>query len=146
MELREALHDSRGRSESHFYLGLVYERWQQRELAREQFVKALEIAEQDGHLLERSEPTRHLAGIALLKGELDQALTYALQALSLREAAGFRPHLPFDHLLLSTVYQAKEDAAKALLHAQIAASLASEIESSRARALADARLKQLEHP
>jgi tetratricopeptide (TPR) repeat protein len=143
-ELRETLHDSRGMSESYFYLGLVHERWQQRELAVAHYTKALEIAEQAGHLLERSEPTRHLAGIALSNGELDQALTFALQALSLREAAGFRPHLPFDHLLLSTVYQAKGDAAHALLHAQFAVSLAAEIESSLARVMADERLRQLD--
>ena len=144
LQLREALHDSRGMSESHFYLGIVYERWQQRDLAGEHYARALQIAEQAGHLLERSEPTRHLAGIALGKGELDQALSYALQALSLREAAGFRPHLPFDHLLLSAIYQAKEDTANALLHAQIASSLANAMESSSARALADERLKQLD--
>lgn len=75
LELREALHDSRGMSESHFYMGIIYERWQQRDLAREHYAKALEIAEQAGLLFEKSEPTRRLAGIALRKGDLDQALT-----------------------------------------------------------------------
>jgi hypothetical protein len=59
--------------------------------------------------LERCEPTRHLAGLAFEEGKLDQALTSALQALSLREAAGFRPSLPFDHLPLSEIYQARGD-------------------------------------
>jgi tetratricopeptide (TPR) repeat protein len=137
LELREALHDSRGMSESHFYLGIVHERWQQRDLAGEHYVKALQIAEQAGHLFERSEPARHLAGLAFEKGELDQALTYAHQALFLREAANFRPPLPFDHLLLGDIYQAKGDMANALLHAEIAFALAQEMGSTSALAMAD---------
>jgi len=77
-----------------------------------------------------------------MNGELDQALTFSLQAVGVREAAGFRPLLSFDHLLPSTAYQAREDADRALLLARIAASLATALESSRARALADARLRQ----
>src|SRR2546423_14953781 len=49
LELREALHDTRGQAESHFYIGIVYERWQQREQALEHYMKALEIAEQAGY-------------------------------------------------------------------------------------------------
>lgn len=143
LELREALHDTRGVSESHFYIGIVYERWQQEDLALEHYRKALQIAEQSGHLSERSEPTRHLAWNAFWKGDLDQALTYALQALSLREAANFRPHLPFDHLLLSDIYLKKEDTANALLHAEIASARAKAMGSARALARASERLEQL---
>lgn len=142
LELREALHDSRGVSESHFSIGTVYERWRQRDLALEHYTKALQIAEHAGHLFEKSEPTRHLAWNALWKGDLEVALTYAQQALSLREAAGFRPYLPFDHLLLSDIYLKKGDTANALLHAEIASTLAREVGSSRALAWVDERLKQ----
>lgn len=146
LELREALHDTRGQAESHFYIGIVYERWQQRDLAVEHYTKALQIAEQFGHLFEKSEPTRHLAGDAFLKGDLDQALVLAQQALSLREAANFRPHLPFDHLLLSDIYQAKGERASAVLHAEIASTLANEVGSTEALAWANESLKQLNEP
>src|ERR1700738_3679921 len=35
LSLQEALHDTRGIGESHFCIGLVYQFWQQNELARE---------------------------------------------------------------------------------------------------------------
>ncbi len=143
LELREALHDTRGVCESHFHIGLVHERWRQRDLALEHYTKALQIAEQSGHLSEKSEPTRHLAWNALWRADLDQALTYGLQALSLREAANFRPYLPFDHLLLSDIYLRKEDRANALLHAEIASTLAKAMGSTRALAWASERLEQL---
>lgn len=146
LELREALQDTRGQAESHFYIGIVYERWQQRTLAVEHYTKALQIAEQFGHLFEKSEPTRHLAGDAFLKEDLDQALALAQQALSLREAANFRPHLPFDHLLLSDIYQAKGERASAVRHAEIASTLANEIGSTEALAWANKSLKQLNEP
>jgi hypothetical protein len=91
----------------------------------------------------KSEPTRHLAWNALLKGDQDQALVYAQQALSLREAVNFKPHLPFDHLLLSDIYQARGDRANALLHAELAFTLASEIGSTEALAMANEQLERL---
>ena len=143
LELREALHDTRGQAESHFYIGIVYERWQQREQALEHYMKALEIAEQAGYVFEKSEPTRHLTWDAFLRGDLDQAVIYGKQALSLREAANFKPHLPFDHLLLSNIYLAKGDKANALHHAQSAAVLASEISSTFAQTIASEQLAKL---
>lgn len=143
LELREALNDTRGISESHFYIGIVYERWQQRDLAVEHYTKALQTAEQFGYLFERSEPTRHLAWNAFLKGDLDRALVSARQALSLREAANFRPHLPFDHLLLSDIYQAKGERANAVLHAEIASTLAKAMGSTRALTGASEHLERL---
>ena len=44
--LQEALHDTRGISESHFCIGLVYQFWQQNESAREHFTRAIQVAEQ----------------------------------------------------------------------------------------------------
>ena len=60
-------------------------------------------------------------------GNLDQALTLALQALQLREEARFKPYLPFDHLLLRDIYLAKGDTANAQFHTDIASSIASEM-------------------
>lgn len=146
LELREALHDTRGQAESHFYIGIVHERWQQRDLAVEQYTKALETAEHFHHLFEQSEPTRHLAWDAFGKGDLEAALSYALRALSLREAANFRPHLPFDHLLLSDIYQAKGERAKAVLHAETASALAKTLGSPRAIAMTNECLERLNEP
>lgn len=139
LALREVLQDTRGMSESHFYIGIVHERWGQRELALPHYHKALEIAEQHGYLYERSEPTRHLAWDALRRADrdLDQALTYSQQALSLREAANFRPHLPFDHLQLGLIYQARGEKAHALRHVEIAAKMAREMDSPFALSMAN---------
>ncbi len=122
--LQEALHDTRGISESHFCMGLVYQFWQQNDLAREHFTKAIQIAEQYGHILEQAEPHRHLTLDALFKGDLDEALAHALQALSFREAGGFRPYQPLDHLSLWDIYLKKGDTAKAQFHMQQASTLA----------------------
>jgi tetratricopeptide (TPR) repeat protein len=143
LELREALHDTRGMSESLFYIGIVYERWQQRDLAVKQYTKALQTAEQFSHPFEQSEPSRHLAWDAFGQGDVEAALTYALRALSLREAASFRPHLPFDHLLLSDIYQAKGERANAVLHAEIASTLAKEMGATRAIAMTNECLARL---
>lgn len=143
LERREALHDIRGISESLFYCGIVYERWQQRDRAIDHYKRALQLAQDGGHRFEMSEPTRHLAWDAVVKGDLDRALAYAVQALTLREAANFRPHLPFDHLLLSDIYQARGETASALRHAELAAALAAEMGSTRTIAMASEHLEQL---
>jgi tetratricopeptide (TPR) repeat protein len=127
LELREALHDTRGVSESYFQIGVVYERWQQYDQAQECYTKARQIAEQSGHPFEKTEPARHFALHALRKGNLDQALTLALQALELREEARFKPYLPLDHLLLRDIYLAKGEMANAQLHTEIASAIASEM-------------------
>jgi tetratricopeptide (TPR) repeat protein len=127
LSLQEALHDTRGISESHFCIGLVYQFWQQNDLAREHFIKAIQIAEQHGHILEQAEPHRHLTVDSLFKGDLDQALTYARRTLSFREAGGFRPYQPLDHLLLRDIYLQKGDTDKAQFHMQQASTLAEEM-------------------
>jgi hypothetical protein len=63
----------------------------------------------------------------LREGNLEQALTLALQALALREEAQFRPYLPLDHLLIRDIYLAKGDIANAQLHTQQASALAEEM-------------------
>jgi tetratricopeptide (TPR) repeat protein len=125
--LQEALHDTRGISESHFGIGLVYQFWQQHELAREHFTRAIQVAEASGYVLEQAEPNRHLTVDALFKGDLETALTHALRALSFREAGGFRPYQPFDHLTLRDIYQKIGDTAKAQFHMQQASTIASEM-------------------
>ena len=125
--LQEALHDTRGISESHFCIGLVYQFWQQHELAREHFTRAIQVAEQYGYVLEQAEPNRHLTVDALFKGDLDQALTHALRALSFREAGGFRPYQPLDHLSLWDIYLKKGDTANAQFHMQQASTMAEEM-------------------
>ncbi len=127
LELREALHDTRGISESYFQIGVIYERWQQYDRAEEYYTKALHIAEKLGHPYEKTEPARHFAIHALMKGNLDEALSLALQALELREAARFKPYQPLDHLLLRDIYQVKGDTTNAQLHEQKASALAEEM-------------------
>ncbi|MEP7187748.1 MAG: tetratricopeptide repeat protein, partial [Roseiflexaceae bacterium] len=127
LELREALRDSRGISESCFQIGVVYERWQQYDRAIDYYTRAREIADQGGHAFEKTEPARHLAFHALREGNLDQALSLALQALSLREDAHFRPYLPFDHLLLKDIYLAQGDTENAQFHLLRAQALAEEM-------------------
>lgn len=127
LELQETLHDTRGISESSFGIGLIYQFWQQNELAREHFTRAIQVAEESGYVLEQAEPNRHLTIDALFKGDLDQALTYALRALSFREAGGFRPYQPLDHLTLRDIYLKNGDTARAQFHMQQASALASEM-------------------
>ncbi|GCE06575.1 tetratricopeptide repeat protein [Dictyobacter aurantiacus] len=127
LDLQEALHDTRGISESHFYIGVVYQFWQQNEVAREHFTRAIQIAEEVGYVLEQAEPHRHLTFDALFKGDLEAALTYAKLALSFREAGGFRPYQPLDHLTLWDIYQKIGDMNKAQFHLQQASTLAEEM-------------------
>jgi tetratricopeptide (TPR) repeat protein len=125
--LQEALHDTRGISESHFGIGLVYQLWQQNELAREHFTRAIQVAEEAGHVLEQAEPHRHLTVDALFKGDLEAALTHARLALSFREAGGFRPYQPLDHLSLWDIYRKMGDTTRAQFHLQQASTLAEEM-------------------
>jgi tetratricopeptide (TPR) repeat protein len=125
--LQEALHDTRGISESHFGIGLVYQFWQQNDMAREHFIRAIQVAEESGHVLEQAEPNRHLTIDALFRGDLETALTHAKLALSFREAAGFRPYQPFDHLTLRDIYLQKGDTAQVQFHMQEASALAEEM-------------------
>lgn len=118
LERREALHDTRGISESHFFIGLAYERWNQPDTAVEHYLRARGIAEQYGHVLEQAEPSRHLALAAIMQGDWERALPYALDALRFRETAGFMPYLPLDHLLLRDIYLALDDEAKVQHHAE----------------------------
>lgn len=135
LEHREALQDTRGISESLFFIGVVHERWHQHDRAQEYYIKAHQVAEQAGHEREKAEPARHLAGIAwIVKGELDQALVYARESLAIWESLGFQPYLPFAHLLVGDIALAKGDTENALFHCQKAATLAETLNHKRALA------------
>lgn len=127
LKLREELQDTRGISESYFQIGVIYERWQQYDEAQGYYTRARTIADQYNYLFEKTEPARHMAVSALRGGDLDQALTLALQALSLREEAGFKPYLPLDYLLLKEIYLVKGDTINAQLYYTKAVELAEEI-------------------
>jgi tetratricopeptide (TPR) repeat protein len=127
LEIRVALDDTRGISESHFLIGNVLQFWRQSDLAQAHFAEAAAIAERYGHSFEQVEPARHLAFLALGRGDLDQALALAEQALALREAVRFRPFLPLDHLLLRSIHLARGDQQQAEAHQQHAAALVAEL-------------------
>jgi tetratricopeptide (TPR) repeat protein len=127
LELRAALNDTRGLSESHFFIGNVHQFWRQPDRAHAHFAEASAIAERYGHSFEQVEPARHMAFLALGRGDLEQALALAERALSLREAVRFRPFLPLDHLLLRSVHLARGERAQAESHQRQAGALAAEI-------------------
>ncbi len=126
LELREALHDTRGISESLFQIGVVYERWQQHERALECYAQARQIADQHGHAFRRpSQPA--MSRFMRCGRDLEQALPPALEALALREEARFRPYQPLDHLLIYDVYLARGDTEQAQQHARRATEIAEEL-------------------
>jgi tetratricopeptide (TPR) repeat protein len=127
LEIRAALHDTRGLSESHFFIGNVHQFWRQPDLAQAHFAEASATAERYSHSFEQVEPARHLAFLALGRGDLDQALVFGERALALREAVRFRPFLPLDHLLLRSVHLARGDRPQAEANQRQAAALAAEM-------------------
>lgn len=146
LAIREDLQDQRGISESFFQIGAIYERWRQQDQAQTYYRKACQIADQSDCRFEKTEPLRHMALYAFRQGNLDQALTCASEALSLRQAAGFKPYLPLDHRLLSDIYQAKGNSAQALFHQQQAATLADEMGFAPLIALVSTRSDRLPTP
>lgn len=134
LKVREDIQDTRGISESHFFIGQIYERLQDLDQALEQHTAALKVAELHGHRYERTEPLRHLAVLSISNGDLDQALVYALQALSYREEYGFKSYLPLDHRLLCDIYLKKGKAETAFHHARKAVSISEELGSKGALA------------
>ncbi|OJW06529.1 MAG: hypothetical protein BGO39_00510 [Chloroflexi bacterium 54-19] len=147
LAIRQELEDLEGICESNFFVGLVHERWQERETARTHYNFARELAEQHHFYFQIAETSRHLAGIALAEGDLDAALANSLRELRGREQAGFKPYLPLDHLLLCDIYLLRGELEKALAHAQAALALAEEMDYAGAGVLSrlrfgDIKLKQ----
>ncbi|CAG7654786.1 tetratricopeptide repeat protein [Paenibacillus allorhizosphaerae] len=127
LQLRNAVGDTRGICESLFHIGTVYERWQQHEKAIEHYTESFELADRTGCLYEKTEPTRHFAYHAMMKGDLDQALHYAHRALALRQQTGFMPYEPLDHLLLCDIYLKLGKFEQAQSHAQKAYEIAEQL-------------------
>lgn len=127
LEKREAFHDTRGISESLFFVGLVHERQRQYDQAQEHYEKVLQLAGQHGHLFEKSEAARHLGGIAWYRGDLERALVSAQESLALREQISFKLYLPFAHILVGQISQARGDRDHAQSAYQQAFAIASEM-------------------
>lgn len=124
LQLRETLHDTRGMSESLFYIGVVYERRQQYDSAQTYYERVLQLAGQHGHTLEKCRAVRHLSGIACDRGDLEQALLYAQEALALRQKINFKLYLPFDEMLVGQIHLERKNFNSALLSYQHAYALA----------------------
>ncbi|PWW02447.1 tetratricopeptide repeat protein [Paenibacillus cellulosilyticus] len=136
LKIREDIQDTRGISESRFYIGQIYERLQDLDQALEQHAASLKVAELHGHRYERTEPLRHLAVVSISNGDLDQALVYALQALSNREECGLKSYLPLDHRLVCDIYLKKGNVETAFHHAREAVSISEQLGSKGALASA----------
>jgi ATP/maltotriose-dependent transcriptional regulator MalT len=131
IERYEALQDTRDINEAIFayvYMGLTYEQQHLPEQAQEYYQKAYAIAVETQHPLERSYAARHLSTTFFSLGDLEQALTYALESLSLREELGYKRYLSFSNLLVGDIYMAKEQHADALPYYQRAYALAEELD------------------
>lgn len=139
LAIRQELQDLEGICESNFFVGLVHERWQEREVARNHYNLARGLAEQHHFYFHIAETSRHLAGIALAEGDLDAALRNALQELRGREQAGFKPYQPLDHLMLCDIYILKDDLENALTHARAALALADDMDYAGAKVLSRLR-------
>lgn len=127
LERRESIADERGKSESLFDVGLIYERQEQYDKALDHYTQAMQIAEQHGYKLEKSYALRHTAGIYLNRGDADKALSYSLEELTLREEVGFKTGLPLSHLNVGNVHFEKKDLTHASLHYEKALELAEEM-------------------
>ena len=95
LAVREKLGDSRGISETLFYLGLTYEQDGQPDPAFERYTKSLAIAEKDKNIILESYVRRHMAGIQEERGELDAARKNIDLEVELRRKGGFLVGVPF---------------------------------------------------
>ena len=121
--LRERIGDTYELAESLFYTGLTYGRQEQPSQAKEYYLRALEIAEQQGNAWAASEATRHLTD----HSDGEQRLRYALRSLELRTEMNFRRALPPAQLLLSDIYVERGELERALEYCQLAEELATEM-------------------
>lgn len=132
LDRRVTLGDERGISESLFYIGLVYQNGDtlDNEKAFDCFTRAFHIARKYGYKLEESYAARHIASILCERegpAESEQALTYALRSLALREEIGFKRYLPPSHGLVGEVYFRQQNLERAMFHNQRAYELAQEM-------------------
>ena len=121
--LRARIGDNYELAESLFYTGLTYDRQKESIQAKEYYLRALEIAEQQGNKMAASEATRHLTDHT----DGEQCLHYALRSLKLRIELNYRRGLPPAQLLLSEIYSSRGEMEQALEYCKQAEDLASEM-------------------
>jgi tetratricopeptide (TPR) repeat protein len=126
LALYEKLGDTHGIAQALFFIGLTYERQGEEEQARGCYRQALDIAREYDDKWVISEVTRHMSGLNLGK-DTDTSLRYALESLRLREETGFKRALPSAHLLLSSVYMARDELDQAWEQIRLARDLAEEM-------------------
>jgi tetratricopeptide (TPR) repeat protein len=90
LAVREQLRDRRGMSESTFHIGLTEQFRNLNDQARTTFERSLALARETGDPILISYPTRHLAYLAELRGDLKTSLAMHQECLRLREAGGHR--------------------------------------------------------
>ncbi|MEM7129118.1 MAG: tetratricopeptide repeat protein [Chloroflexota bacterium] len=124
MQKFEQANDQVGIGRAFFNIGLIHQRWQQREEAEVNFSQALEIAQQQDEKLDMSLAYRHRGFFHTLEGEWDIARYYAEESLRLREEIGCRYLLSPAHHVLGLVHNDMGDKEAALSHYYIAFNLA----------------------
>jgi tetratricopeptide (TPR) repeat protein len=127
LALYEKIGDTHGIAQSLFFIGLTYERQGEEEQARGCYRQALDIAREYDDKWVISEVTRHMSGLNLGKDN-DTSLRYALESLRLREETGCKRALPSAHLLLSSVYMARDELDQAWEQIRLARDLAEEMD------------------
>jgi tetratricopeptide (TPR) repeat protein len=113
-------------AESLFYTGLTHDRQNESIQAKEYYLRALEIAEQQGNKMAASEATRHLTDHT----DGEQRLRYALRSLELRTEMNYKRGLPPAQLLLSEIYSDRGEMEQALEYCKQAQELATEMHLS----------------
>jgi tetratricopeptide (TPR) repeat protein len=113
--LCEKLGDDYDQAEVFFYTGLTYDRQQKGSpQAKDYYLRALSLAEQQDNKWAASEATRHLTD----HSEGDERLNYARRSLDLRYEMQFKRALPSAQLLLSVIYIDRGDLEHALEYCQ----------------------------
>jgi len=101
--ISEEIDDFKGLAHALVYEGILYERTEQLDKAKETYQRALDVSEGHIHDLESSYALRHLAFLRHNDGDLDGALEYFERSLELREKVGFRTGLALSHLAVGNV-------------------------------------------
>jgi tetratricopeptide (TPR) repeat protein len=124
LERRRILHDDRGISESLFYVGLISELLDQKEVARISYTQSLQIAQQQNYPREAFEAFRHLGFLEQAQGNFPQAQHYFTESLHQLEHAGIYIYFPFAHIVIADVCLAQGNVEVASSHGQKALELA----------------------
>jgi len=126
LALCEKISDPHGIAQTLYFIGLTYERQEEEEQARGYYRQALDIAREYDDRWVISEVTCQMSGLNLGKDNAT-SLRYALESLRLREETGFKRALPSAHLLLGSVYMARDELDQAWEHTRMARDLAEEM-------------------